>query len=96
MQAQADALGTWGNPNPASRSPGDPPARRAWEGDGRIDLRRRAPEPTRARPWVAARSALPPAQTTCAAGVCGACTVLHLLPRACSCGRGATAAKAAI
>ena len=44
MQAQADALGTWGNPNPASRSPGDPPGRRAWEGE-RIDLRRHAPNP---------------------------------------------------
>ena len=96
MQAQADALGTWGNPNPASRSPGDPPGRRAWEGDGRIDLRRHAPEPTWARPWGAARSDLPPAQTTCAAGVCGACTVLHLHLCACSSGRGATASKAAI
>ncbi|KAK9834186.1 hypothetical protein WJX81_006554 [Elliptochloris bilobata] len=39
LQAQADALGTWGNPDPTASSPGDPPARRAWEGDGRIDLR---------------------------------------------------------
>ena len=33
VQAHADALGTWGNGRNAE------PARRAWEGDGRIDLR---------------------------------------------------------
>ena len=33
MQAHADALGTWSNGRNAE------PARRAWEGDGRIDLR---------------------------------------------------------
>ena len=33
VQAHADALGTWSNGRSAE------PARRAWEGDGRIDLR---------------------------------------------------------
>jgi hypothetical protein len=36
MQAHADALGTWGG---GVRSPDGQVARRAWEGDGRIDLR---------------------------------------------------------
>ena len=35
-QAHADALGTWGG---GQRSPDGQMARRAWEGDGRIDLR---------------------------------------------------------
>ncbi|CAL5218420.1 g96 [Coccomyxa viridis] len=36
LQAHADALGTWGG---GMRSPDGQMARRAWEGDGRIDLR---------------------------------------------------------
>ncbi len=36
IQAHADALGTWGG---GVRGPDGHVARRAWEGDGRIDLR---------------------------------------------------------
>ena len=36
LQAHADALGTWGG---GTRAPDGQMARRAWEGDGRIDLR---------------------------------------------------------
>ena len=36
VQAHADALGTWGG---GVRGPDGHIARRAWEGDGRIDLR---------------------------------------------------------